>query len=221
MIITIDGPAGSGKSTIARLLSEKLDLPIIYSGLFYRALASFVLLKRENSQEVFNSSEEYLELISSIETVEMLADSRVLVEGLDVTPLLRTREVDDLSSKISQAKIVRDKVTELINKSTSELSSFIAEGRDMGSVVFKGADLKIYLDASITERARRRYLEILQDRCISFSEVLEDISERDKADSNRVLSPLTIPEGAHIIDTTEMELPDVVEAIISLINSKQ
>ncbi len=220
MIITLDGPAGSGKSTIARLLGEKLGIPVIYSGLFYRALASYIFKKNEGSKTQLQPiTDDYLEDISGIKNVEISEDNRVYVEGLEITSILRTTEVDDLSSKISQTKTVRDKVAELIRAATFNLTSFIAEGRDMGSVVFKNAEVKLYLDASLSERARRRYLEILREGCISFEEVLEDIKKRDEIDSHRELSPLAIPVGAHCLDTSNMEIQEIIEAIMLILSS--
>lgn len=208
MIITIDGPAGTGKSTVSRLLAERLNYPVIYSGLYYRAIAAYLLQK-----ELLIKAE----IIKEITSVEIINDKEVKVNGIDVSFQLRRPEIDRMSSNISQFLVVREKVSELIKKKVENYNGLVAEGRDMGSTVFKEADLKVYLDASLPERARRRYLEDVSERNISYDEVLAEIQRRDEEDSRRKISPLTIPPDAFYIDTTEMEANQVVKAVINKI----
>jgi len=208
MIITIDGPAGTGKSTVSRLLAERLNYPVIYSGLYYRAIAAYIIQEKPLDNE---------EVIKAITSIEIISDKEVKVNAKNVGSQLRTPEVDNLSSKISQFLVVREKVSELIKKEAKSFAGLVAEGRDMGSVVFKDADLKVYLDASLSERARRRYLEDVSERYFSYDDVLSEIQRRDEEDSQRKISPLIIPSDAFYIDTTEMEVNQVAEAIINKI----
>lgn len=212
MIITIDGPAGTGKSTVSRLLAERLCYPVINSGLYYRAIAAY-LLQDELLVEV--------EIIKDITSIEVINEKKVKVNGKDVSSKLRVPEVDRLSSKISQLMVVRDKVSELIKKEAKNYEGLVAEGRDMGSVVFKDADFKVYLDASLSERAHRRYLEDAGEGNLKLDEVLAEIRNRDKEDSQRKISPLLIPSDAFYIDATEMEINRVVEVIINKINQSK
>ncbi|MBT9164806.1 MAG: Cytidylate kinase [candidate division WS2 bacterium] len=208
MIITIDGPAGTGKSTVSRLLAERLSYPVIYSGLYYRAIAAY-LIQEELLVQV--------EVIKAIENIVVKSDKEVKVNGKDVSSQLRAPEVDRLSSKISQLLVVREKVGEVIKKEAKNYEGLVAEGRDMGSVVFKDADLKVYLDASLSERAHRRYLEDVGEGNLNLDEVLAEIRKRDEEDSQRKISPLIIPSDAFYIDTTEMEVNQVVEVITNKI----
>ncbi|MBT9175488.1 MAG: Cytidylate kinase [candidate division WS2 bacterium] len=208
MIITIDGPAGTGKSTVSRLLAERLSYPVIYSGLYYRAIAAY-LIQEELLVQV--------EVIKAIENIVVKSDKEVKVNGKEVSSKLRAPEVDRLSSKISQLLVVREKVSELIKKEAKNYEGLVAEGRDMGSVVFKDADLKVYLDASLSERAQRRYLEDVGEGNLNLDEVLAEIRKRDEEDSQRKISPLIIPSDAFYIDTTKMDVNQVVEAIINKI----
>lgn len=221
-LITIDGPASSGKTTTARLLLKKLkekkkNFVLLESGSFYR-FATYLLLKKDKLNSFLeNPSEEMSFFKEEFKNVKIeLRDEGTFIfwEGRLIREELRSKEVEDSVSLVSAVKELR----EFLNEKMRELvkgKSVIAEGRDMGSVVFPEADLKVYLTADEKVRAERRFRE---KKDVELKEVEENIKKRDELDSRRKVAPLTIPEGAVVIDTGRLSPEEVVQKILSIIN---
>ena len=202
-VITIDGPSASGKGSLARELAKTYDLSILDSGSLYRLYAYFA---REgmNSELISNAIQENIEFkIFNKDLVIMNADN-------DITNKLRSESVASLASELSSKQEVRNALFDLQRSFYTE-KGLVADGRDMGTVVFRDAKLKIYLTASAEARAKRRYLE-LQNRGqeVNMPDLIVDIEQRDLKDSSRELSPLLPADDAHIIDSSEMSLEDVI-----------
>lgn len=210
IVVAIDGPAGAGKSTVAKLLAEKLGVPYLDTGSIYRAIAWTL-----NSQEVPLNDETAVE--KALEGLSItLSQGRISVGGKDVTDAIRTAEIDKIVSPISALKCVRDSILS-VQRAQAE-NGVVADGRDIGTVVLPDADLKIFLTASAEERARRRYKErVASGGKADYEEILRQVNERDQADINRAISPLRPALGSVILDTTEMTLAEVVEVIASLV----
>lgn len=217
-IIAIDGPAGSGKSTTARLLASKIGYTFLDTGAMYRVVA-WVALKKGLSVDDGKS----LEMISRQVEISFEMDgeiNRVFLFGKDLSDEIRTPEVTQAVSPVSVHAGVRKALVKR-QRDLAKDGSIVAEGRDTTSVVFPNADLKIYLDASIDERARRRQLEMAHNGIsTTFKQQKKNIIERDKRDSERTNSPLTRTADAVIIDTTSLTIEDQVERIIRLIKAR-
>jgi cytidylate kinase len=217
-IVTIDGPAGAGKSTISKILAQNLDYIYLDTGALYRALAYKALKKKISLEDV----PALADLCSSTAVVLKNIDGRmkVYVDGEDVEGKIRTEEVSMAASKISTFAVVREKLLNLQREAGAH-GGIIAEGRDMGSVVFPHADYKFYLDAQLEERIRRRYKELLEKGVsVEYQSVQKDMLARDKQDKQRNIAPLKVPEGAVIIDSDNLSVGGVVEKIISYISIK-
>lgn len=214
-IITIDGPAGSGKSTIGKRLAKKLNFTYLDTGAMFRALALI-------SKEEGISHDNIQRLVSICQTLKihfkMEGDiNRVFVNNREITELIRTPEIDMLSSTISTIKEIRVTMKELQRKA-GENSDIIAEGRDMGTVVFPYADRKFYLTATTDIRAKRRYLELKEKGYnVKLKDIKEQIILRDKQDTGRKHAPLKPAEDAIIIDTSHMTPDEVIDYIMGYI----
>lgn len=212
--ITIDGPSGSGKSTIAKEIARILGFTFLDTGALYRASAVAV----EKAGGDLNSNEECGRIVGR--TRFRMSGKRITVDDQDVTELIRTPHFSEASSKVAVHPSVRKALVQ-IQRSFRKNASLVAEGRDTGSVVFPDADLKFYLDASDAERARRRYRELVEkENDITFEQVLGDITLRDQRDSCREQSPLVVPEHAVVVDTTHMQVADVVKTILAVVKEK-
>lgn len=215
-VITIDGPAGAGKSSVSRKLADVLKIKYLDTGAIYRAIALIL-----NEAEIL--PEENILLNDALEKIKIeLRGKKVLVNDFDVSGEIRTPKVDKLSSVYSALPSVRRALLGL-QQEQKNYGPLIAEGRDVGSVVFPNADLKIYLTASPEARAKRRFIQRNQDNNNNESEflkILEDIKKRDEYDSHREFSPLTIPKGAIIIDTSDLTEQEVINNILELVNQK-
>lgn len=201
-IVTIDGPAGSGKSTIAKLLSEREGFVHINSGALYRALAY-----------IFGSSVNR----DSLKEVDLRVECRsgnfrVFHKGVDITDRLGSENLGKIASDVAKLSFVRDFVNEKV-RSIPEDGKFVIDGRDCGSVIFPEADVKIFLTASAEERARRRAEEINGD----VEQILEEIKTRDEQDMNRDIAPLIKPEGAFLIDTTGLSIEEVFGRVLRIV----
>ncbi|MGO2012026.1 MAG: (d)CMP kinase [Pseudoalteromonas sp.] len=217
-VITVDGPSGSGKGTVCRLLAETLGWDVLDSGAIYRVLSLAAL----HHQIALNNEEALVPLAANLD-VQFLVDSqtnksKVVLEGEDVTTTIRDEEVGAAASTVAALPRVREALLRRQRAFKTE-NGLIADGRDMGTVVFPDATLKIYLTASAEERARRRFVE-LNERGLSvtLSGLFEDIKARDDRDMNRTVAPLVPAEDAIEIDTSELNAQQVFDKVINLID---
>jgi cytidylate kinase len=199
-VVAIDGPVGSGKSTVAKAVAERLDLPYLESGAMYRVVA-WAAVRRGIDPEAGD------ELTALAAELDMEVGERILVDGDDVTGDLRSPEVGRAVSAVAATAGVR---TELVRRQREWVEGHggaVVEGRDIGSVVFPDAEVKVFLTASAAERARRR----------SLDETADDLARRDLLDSTRAVSPLIVPQGAVVVDTTGRPIDDVVDEIVAML----
>lgn len=217
-IVAIDGPAGTGKGTITKLVAEELGLINIDTGAMYRCVTLEALRNNINETEV-EKVEEILEDIQ-IEFKRDNGNIIVFLNGANVTKEIRTPEVTSNVAKFAALKCVRDKMTPL-QQEMGKLGNIIMEGRDIGTAVFPNADVKIYLDASFEERAMRRYKQN-QEKGIeqSYEEVLESIKQRHFLETTREINPLRKADDAILVDTTVLTIPEVKERVINIIKEK-
>lgn len=208
--IAIDGPASAGKSTIANALSKKLNFTYLDTGAMYRAIT----LKALNEKIDLSNENAYVFLDSTDITFKK---EKIFLDGIDVTNEIRTVEVTENVSLVSSFKSVRTKLVEMQRKFASD-NNIVMDGRDIGTVVLPNANLKIYLDATVEERAKRRRLERLEKNNldIPLEKTIIEITERDYKDSNRKISPLKQADDAIRIDTTDLEINEVLEKVIEL-----
>ena len=208
-VITIDGPAGAGKSSVSRSAANELGIKYLDTGAIYRAIA-LILAK----SEIEPDNDEYLrEALSEINIV--LRDNKVLVNDFDVSSEIRTPEVDELASLYSALPAVREALLGL-QQEQKNYGSIIAEGRDVGSVVFPDALVKFFITASPEVRAKRRYDERkAKGKEADYDEILRAIKERDMNDSSRETAPLSVPEGAIYLDTSDMTEKEAVSFVVN------
>ena len=210
--IAIDGPAGSGKSTVAKIIAKKLNITYLDTGSMYRAFTFYAL----NNDIKSNDKEGINDLLNSIDLV--LDKENVFVNDKDVTKEIRFENIDKNVSDYAAIKEVREKMVN-IQREISKGKSVIMDGRDIGSVVLPNAKFKFYLDASSEERAKRRYLQnIERGKEIPYEDILRDIELRDELDKTREVDPLVICEDAVVVDTSDMNIDDVVEFIINKVS---
>ncbi len=215
MIITIDGPAGTGKTTVARRVAEKLGFVYFDTGAMYRAV-TYRLLRENVSLENEHGLKEFLTRFQFLIRKEG-EQKRYFVDGEDVTEVIRTPEITQRVSAVSAHPFIRTALVAIQRKFATK-GNAVFEGRDMGTIVFPKADLKIYLTARPAVRAERRYLEIKDKITTTTQEtILQELSERDHLDSTREISPLMQAEDAHLIDTSDITIEEVVKQIIGLV----
>lgn len=214
-VVAIDGPAGTGKGTITGLISKEMGLVNIDTGATYRCVALSTIRNNIKLEE----TEKIIKLLDSIE-IDMKNDNgvqTVFLNGEDVTTEIRSKEVTKIVSQVSSIKEVRFKMVD-IQRKLAEGKDVIMEGRDITTYVFPNADVKIYLDADEEERAKRRYKELQEKNVeMSYEEVLENIRARDKNDREKEIGALKIVEDATYIDTTNMTIEQVKQAVIEVI----
>jgi cytidylate kinase len=219
MIVTIDGSAGSGKSTAARKLAARLEWPYLDTGAMYRAIAHAAMERGVN----FADAEALLNVARSIK-LELdcgPTHTRVRVDGHDVSEVIRSMAVSNLTSVVARNQGVRNLLVDQQRALGRKLGSFVTEGRDQGSVVFPDAELKIVLEASIEKRAERRHQEMhAEGEEVELQEVLDNLRRRDKVDSKQ-WAPLLAPGSATLIDTSDMTIHDVVERLAALVLERQ
>ena len=218
--IAIDGPAGAGKSSIAKALSKRLGYIYIDTGAMYRAVALFFL---ENN--VADGKDSRIEsLLDKLEISIKYEDGaqKVILNGEDVTGKLRLEEIGKLASKFSAIGSVREKLVALQRK-LAQKENVVMDGRDIGTVVLPNADLKIYLSASSKVRAKRRYLELLEkgQTDLDINDIEDEIIKRDEADMNREISPLKQADDAYYLDSSDMTLEEVVSKILSMVKEER
>ena len=224
MIVAIDGPAGTGKGTISKLVAGRLGFTYIDTGAMYRCV-TLKMLQNDISPEDDAKIEEMLkdttiEFQNQVDE-EQNFSQKVFLDGKDVSSDIRTEEVSKYASPYSKNLVMRAKLLDM-QRAYAKDSNIIMEGRDITTVVFPNAELKIYLDATTEERANRRYKEnIAKGIDTTYEKTLEDIKERDYRDMHRDVAPLRVAEGAVVIDTTNLSIEEVYLKVKELINEKQ
>ena len=218
-IVAIDGPAGSGKGTIAELISKKLGLINIGTGSAYRCVA----LEAINNGIKTDETEKIIKLLDDIKIEFKIENQKdiVYLNGKDVSERIRQKDVSSIVSQISPIKEVRFKLNDIFRE-YAKSNDVIMEGRDIGTYVFPNADVKIYLDASVEERAKRRYKQNQESGIeMSYEEILENIKQRDENDKNKEIGALKQAEDAVYIDSSNIGIEDVANQIIEIIKSKR
>lgn len=216
--IAIDGPAGAGKSTVAKKVAKELSFVYVDTGAMYRAMALYLLRKGVNREDPDEIGEACQNAKISIEYQN--GEQIVLLDGENVNAHLRTEEVSAMASVSSAVPRVREKLLDLQRK-LARTMSVVMDGRDIGTTILPDADVKIYLTASSLTRARRRYLEYQEkgEPC-DLAEIQKTIEERDQRDMTREISPLCQAEDAVLVDSSELTIDETVEKILSVYHSK-
>lgn len=218
--IAIDGPAGAGKSTIAKRLAKEMNLVYIDTGAMYRAIAVYMLENGIPGKEKEKVVEALDKITVTIGHSPTDGSQLVFLNGEDVTGKLRTEEVGECASVTSAYPEVRAKLTEF-QRVLAEKESVVMDGRDIGTVVLPNAELKIFLTASAAARAKRRFLELQEKGAAAdLAEIERDMAERDKRDSERSAAPLKQAEDAVLLDSSELTIEEVVERIEGLLKEK-
>ena len=219
MIIAIDGPAGSGKSTTARAVAERLGYVYVDTGAMYRAVA-LAFIRSGRSAET-PSGEDLRALLADIRLDMHFGPDgmRILLNGRNVTAKIRTPQVTETASRVAAIPAVRERMVKeqrrIAHAQEKKCGGVVLEGRDIGTIVFPNAEVKVFMDAGVTMRARRRYDELREKNLdISFEEVLNDIRARDERDIYRQVSPLRKTEGAVEIDTSHIAIREQVDMVV-------
>lgn len=216
--IAIDGPAGAGKSTIARRVAKELSFIYVDTGAMYRAMALYLLrreVNRDDTEQIGNICQD-----ADISIEYQNGEQIVLLNGENVNSYLRTEEVGNMASVSSAVPRVREKLLSLQRKLAKDMS-VVMDGRDIGTTILPDADVKIYLTASSLTRARRRYLELQEKGTVcNLDEIQKDIEERDQRDMNREISPLRQAEDAVLVDSSDLTIQQVVDRILQIFRSK-
>lgn len=210
--IAVDGPAGAGKSTIAKRASEVLKIEYIDTGAMYRALTYKVLEKKIDPKD----TENVIEILNKT-NIDFI-DNHIYLDGLKVDKEIRDNKVSSNSSYIAIIKEVRDRMVFLQQRMAKE-KSVIMDGRDITTVVLPNADYKFFITATVEERSKRRYMELIEkgESNITLEKIIEDIKRRDEIDSNREIAPLTKTEDSYLIDTTDKSIEECVNIIVSMV----
>lgn len=215
MIIAIDGPAGSGKSTTARLVAKKLHISYLDTGSMYRAVTLY-FINNNYALDAVNVTKSMNNI--NLDVSDSADKESIILNGVDVTPSLRTLEVSRLVSSISSNNLVRKKMVEIQRKISSN-KSIVVDGRDIGTVVFPNADYKFFITASIEERARRRFEQLnIENNDETIDSIMKEIESRDQLDSTREISPLKKASDAILIDTTYLGIDEQVNLILNKVN---
>jgi CMP/dCMP kinase len=215
LVITIDGPAGVGKSTVSKALAERLTYTYLDTGALYRAMA-YMFLKNEINMSDETAMDNILKN-TSIHLDHLGSHYRIFVNDEDVTDKIRTENIALIASQASSIARVRSALLDIQRRAGSN-GGIVAEGRDMGTVVFPDADVKFFLDASDYERTKRRHDEFLsRGETIDWRELAENMAQRDKQDRGRPIAPLRAHPDAIIIDSTTLSVPDVIKKMMTAI----
>lgn len=218
-VVAVDGPAGSGKGTVTREVAKKMNLINIDTGAMYRSVT--LLMIRQNIK--LEDEEKIKEILDKIDIKFAIenGEQKVYLNGEDVSLLIRTKEVNEFVSPVSTIKIIRERLADM-QREMSKSIDVIMEGRDIGTNVFPNANVKIYLDATPEERAKRRFKQNEEKGInIPYEEILESVKNRDYIDSHREIAPLKQAEDAIYIDSTNMSIEEVVEEIVNIIKKKR
>lgn len=218
-VITIDGPSGAGKGTVARIVAEQLGWHLLDSGAIYRVLA----VATQHHHVDLEDEEPLIPMAAHLDVqfeINSQGESKVILEGENVTDTIRTEEIGALASKVAAFPRVREALLRR-QRAFSVAPGLVADGRDMGTVVFSKAPVKVFLTASAEERADRRFNQ-LKDKGldVKIGRLLDDIRQRDERDRNREVAPLIPAEGALIIDSTNLSIQEVVNKVLSFANGK-
>jgi cytidylate kinase len=217
--IAVDGPAGAGKSTIAKMIAKKLGIIYVDTGAMYRAMALFMLQNNIAPEETDKISEACEDADITIAYKD--GEQVVLLNGENVNGMIRTEEVGNMASASSVNKDVRTKLVKLQQK-LAQTTSVIMDGRDIGTCVLPDAELKVYLTASSTVRAQRRYEELeAKGVACDFVQIEQDIIDRDNRDMTREISPLKQADDAVLVDSSDMTIEEVVDTIIELVKKAE
>ena len=217
--VAIDGPAGAGKSTIARRLAEELGYRYVDTGAIYRTVAYFMDLWGVSPKDVDGVNRYIDELTIGIEYDED-GLQHMIMNGMDVTDDIRTQDISQKASLVSAHKVVRDVLLDM-QRNVAKEHNVIMDGRDIGTVVLPNADVKIFLTASAEVRAKRRTDELLaKGQQADYAQTLKDIQQRDYQDTHRPIAPLKQAADAVLLDTSDMNIPQVVEAMQKIIQEK-
>lgn len=219
-VITIDGPSGSGKGTISRLLAQQLGWHILDSGAIYRVLALAAIHHNieANDEEALIPLAAHLDVQFQID--ESAKPAKIILEGEDVTRSIRNEEVGGVASQVASLPRVREALLRR-QRAFKQEPGLVADGRDMGTVVFPSAEVKIYLTASAQERAERRYKELkAKGEDVTIPRLLQAIEERDERDMNRSVAPLKPAQDALVLDSTDLDAGQVLDKVLEYCNSK-
>ena len=214
-VVSIDGPAGSGKGTISKLVSKALGFRYLDSGAIYRIIALNAKTKNLDTDQIT----QILQLVDGLEI--NFVDEKVFLGSKDITDLIRSELIGKFASQIAKNELIREKILGL-QKSFFKSPGLVADGRDMGTVVFPEAKVKIFLTASIEERANRRYKQlILKENDVNLTDLIETIKLRDESDTNRKISPLKAAKDAYLIKTDNLNINQSFEKVMEIIRSKE
>lgn len=219
LVVTIDGPAASGKSTVARLLAERLGASFLDTGAMYRA----VTLAAMQAGVDMNDEKKLLDVLGKKEFQFSVKKDKmaVCIDGIDVTEQLRGPEVTANSRYIASSTKMRGKLVRMQRQFAARQKRIVTEGRDQGTVAFADADIKFYLTADTTERARRRQAELhTKGVCENIEQIQKAIEERDKSDQSRAAGPLKPASDAIVVDTTDLGIEEVVEKLLGRVRQK-
>ncbi|MEZ6126898.1 MAG: (d)CMP kinase [Planctomycetaceae bacterium] len=215
MIITIDGPAGSGKSTVAKMLAERLGVRFLDTGAMYRAVA-YAVLQRQVAE---SDTHRIAELVTDLRLE--FCDNLLHMNGDDVSEKIRTPDVSAISSVVAAQPAVRERLVDL-QRQIGQQGPLVTEGRDQGSVVFPGAEFKFFLTASVDARARRRHRELVaKGSSLTLDTVKQQLRQRDHRDETRSHAPMKPAKDAIIIDTSDLTIAQVVETLVRRIRNRQ
>ncbi|HON59282.1 MAG TPA: (d)CMP kinase [Smithella sp.] len=215
LVITIDGPAGAGKSTVSKILARKMGYVYLDTGALYRGLAYKAMKTGIDTDDIQSLEELCAETKVALKNIE--GKMRVYVDGEDVEKNIRTEKIGGLASKISKFAIVRKALLHL-QREAGARGGIVAEGRDMGTVVFPLADYKFFLDASLDVRINRRYKELLErGENVEYKLIQKDMIARDYQDKNRDIAPMIVPKEAIKINSDHLSIDEVVEKILDYI----
>ena len=217
--IAIDGPAGAGKSTIAKALAKELGYHYVDTGAIYRTVAYFLDLWGVSPKDV-DAVERYIDELTIKIEYDETGKQHMIMNGMDVTDDIRTQDISQKASLVSAHKVVRDVLLDM-QRNVAKEHNVIMDGRDIGTVVLPNADVKIFLTASAEVRAKRRTDELLaKGQQADYTQTLKDIQQRDYQDTHRPIAPLKQAADAVLLDTSDMNIPQVVEAMQKIIQEK-